>query len=97
MKTMLRQLTVTAAWACLIFIAYATLSPASARPELTSAEPVLVVFIERFGHMHCWDFYSIWPIPAALHSFAFSFSETPYFLRCYRYSFLIATRVLLMP
>jgi VanZ family protein len=49
MKTMLRQLTVTAAWACLIFIAYATLSPASARPELTSAEAVFVVFIERFG------------------------------------------------
>jgi VanZ family protein len=46
---MFRHLITIAAWACLIFIAYATLSPASARPELTSAEPVLVVFIERFG------------------------------------------------
>ena len=38
-----------AAWACLAFIVYATLSPLSLRPELTRTESDLVVFIERFG------------------------------------------------
>jgi VanZ family protein len=46
---MFRKLVTVAAWALLIFIAYATLSPASARPEFTSTEPALVVLIERFG------------------------------------------------
>jgi len=46
---MLQKLTAVAAWACLGFIIYATLSPASARPELTTTEPALAVFIERFG------------------------------------------------
>ena len=44
-----RYLYVGAAWACLIFIIYATLSSSSGRPELTTTEPALVVFIERFG------------------------------------------------
>jgi len=38
-----------AAWACLIFIIYATLSSAGRRPELTASEPMLAVFVERFG------------------------------------------------
>ena len=46
---MFRKLVALAAWACLIFIIYATLSSADARPELTGTEPALVVFIERFG------------------------------------------------
>jgi VanZ family protein len=46
---MLRQLIAIAAWACLTFIVFATLSSAGARPELTRAEPALVVFVERFG------------------------------------------------
>ena len=46
---MLRKLTAIAAWACLIFIIYATLSSAGARPQLTSDEPALAVFVERFG------------------------------------------------
>ncbi len=46
---MLQKLTAVAAWACLGFIIYATLSSNSARPELTTTEPALVVFVERFG------------------------------------------------
>jgi len=46
---MFRKLIALAAWACLIFIIYATLSSAGARPELTGTEPAWVVFIERFG------------------------------------------------
>ena len=38
-----------AAWLCFGFIVYATLSSQSARPQLTSTEPPLIVFIERFG------------------------------------------------
>jgi VanZ family protein len=38
-----------AAWACLIFIIYATLSSAGSRPELTVTQPAVVVFLERFG------------------------------------------------
>ena len=37
------------AWAFLTFIAFATLSPLSLRPELTEAEPYLVVILERVG------------------------------------------------
>jgi VanZ family protein len=46
---MLQKFIAVAAWACLIFIIYATLSSASARPELTESEPMLAVFVERFG------------------------------------------------
>ena len=46
---MFQKLTAVAAWACLGFIIYATLSSASARPELTTTEPVIAVFVERFG------------------------------------------------
>jgi VanZ family protein len=38
-----------AAWAVLTFIAFATLSPYSLRPELTETEPGLVVMIEHVG------------------------------------------------
>ena len=38
-----------AAWACLTFIIYATLSSADLRPELTQSEPASVVLVERFG------------------------------------------------
>jgi hypothetical protein len=38
-----------AAWACLLFIAFATLSPAHLRPGLTEDEPALIVFVEHFG------------------------------------------------
>ena len=37
------------AWAFLTFIAFATLSPLSLRPELTETEPYLVVVLERVG------------------------------------------------
>ena len=46
---MLQKLTTVAAWACLIFIIYATLSHAGWRPKLTTTEPALVVIVERFG------------------------------------------------
>ena len=38
-----------AAWAFLTFIAFATLSPFSLRPELTETEPFLVVVLEHVG------------------------------------------------
>jgi VanZ family protein len=38
-----------AAWTVLTFIAFATLSPYSLRPELTETEPGLVVLIEHVG------------------------------------------------
>jgi VanZ family protein len=44
-----QKLITVAAWACLIFIIYATLSSAGRRPELTESEPMLAVFVERFG------------------------------------------------
>ena len=46
---MFQKLIVVAAWACFIFIAYATLSSLPARPELTSDETEPIFFIERFG------------------------------------------------
>jgi VanZ family protein len=46
---MLQKLSTVAAWACLIFIIYATLSHAAGRPQLTTTEPPLVVIVERFG------------------------------------------------
>ena len=46
---MSQRLLTVAAWSCFVFIVYATLSSQSARPELTSTEPPLIVFIERFG------------------------------------------------
>jgi VanZ family protein len=44
-----QRLLTVAAWTCFVFIVYATLSSQSARPELTSTELPLTVFIERFG------------------------------------------------
>jgi VanZ family protein len=46
---MLQKFIAITAWACLIFIIYATLSSAATRPELTESEPMLAVFVERFG------------------------------------------------
>jgi VanZ family protein len=46
---MFRKLIAAAAWGCLIFIIYATLSSLSRRPELTANETDLSVAIERFG------------------------------------------------
>jgi hypothetical protein len=46
---MLQKFVAIVAWACLIFIIYATLSSAGRRPELTESEPMLAVFVERFG------------------------------------------------
>ena len=46
---MFQKLIAVAAWACLGFIIYATLSSAGARPELTTTEPALAVFVERVG------------------------------------------------
>ena len=46
---MSQRLLTVAAWLCFGFIVYATLSSQSARPELTTTEPPLIVFIERFG------------------------------------------------
>jgi VanZ family protein len=46
---MFQKSTRVAAWACLGFIVYATLSSAAARPELTTSEPALVVVVERLG------------------------------------------------
>lgn len=43
------KLVSVAAWTCLLFIASATLSPLYLRPRLTQAEPVLIVFLERFA------------------------------------------------
>jgi hypothetical protein len=46
---MFKKLTAVAAWTCLIFIIYATLSHAGGRPRLTTTEPAVVVIVERFG------------------------------------------------
>jgi VanZ family protein len=43
------KLIAAAAWGCLAFIIYATLSSLSERPELTSSETDLIVAVERFG------------------------------------------------
>jgi VanZ family protein len=37
----------TAAWGCLVFIAFATLVPLHARPALTESEPFAIVVFER--------------------------------------------------
>jgi VanZ family protein len=38
-----------AAWACLAFIAFVTLSSLPMRPELSSRETDIILFVERFG------------------------------------------------
>jgi len=40
---------IVAAWACLLFIIYATLTSINARPELMRDETAIVVVVERFG------------------------------------------------
>ncbi len=44
---MLHKIIALLAWACLAFIIYATLTPASLRPGLTEREPGLVVLFEH--------------------------------------------------
>lgn len=46
---MFQKLIAVAAWACLSFIAFVTLSSLPMRPELTSSETDIILFIERFG------------------------------------------------
>ena len=46
---MFQKIIAVAAWACFIFIAFATLSSLPMRPELTSNETNMIVFVERFG------------------------------------------------
>ena len=43
------RLIAVAAWACLVFIVFATLSPIYLRPSLTATEPNVVVMFERIG------------------------------------------------
>jgi VanZ family protein len=45
----MQKIVSAAAWACLVFIAFATLSPAHLRPGLTEDEPALIVFVEHVG------------------------------------------------
>jgi hypothetical protein len=44
---MLNKLISAAAWACLVFIAFATLVPLHSRPALTGTEPFSIVLLER--------------------------------------------------
>ena len=44
-----RRILLIIAWSFLAFIAFATLSPLSLRPELTETEPLFVVALERIG------------------------------------------------
>jgi VanZ family protein len=46
---MQQKLVAGAAWACLAFVTYATLSHPDARPSLTSSEPFQIVLLERVG------------------------------------------------
>jgi VanZ family protein len=46
---MLRKLVAAAAWACLLFIIYATLSSYPGRPRLPGSESEIIIFIERFS------------------------------------------------
>jgi VanZ family protein len=46
---MLHKLVSMTAWACLLFVASATLSPAYLRPRLTETEPALIVIFEHVG------------------------------------------------
>jgi VanZ family protein len=46
---MLHKLVSMTAWACLLFVASATLSPAYLRPRLTETEPTLIVIFEHVG------------------------------------------------
>jgi VanZ family protein len=46
---MLHKLVSITAWACLLFVASVTLSPAYLRPRLTETEPVLIIIFEHVG------------------------------------------------
>ena len=45
----MQKLLTIVAWVCFVFIAFATLSPAHLRPELSETEPFSVVLLERVG------------------------------------------------
>jgi VanZ family protein len=45
----LQKISLSAAWLCVAFIVYATLSPLGSRPELTVSEPARIVLLERFS------------------------------------------------
>ncbi len=47
--TGLHKLVLTAAWCCLLFLAFATLAPLHLRPQMTAAETWLSVLIEHVG------------------------------------------------
>jgi hypothetical protein len=61
---MLNKAIAIAAWACLVFVAFATLSPLDMRPELLAGGPykALATAAERFGHMRFSEFFFISPI-----------------------------------
>jgi VanZ family protein len=46
---MLHKLAPMTAWACLLFVASVTLSPAYLRPRLMETEPALIVILEHVG------------------------------------------------
>jgi VanZ family protein len=46
---MLHKLAPLTAWACLLFVASVTLSPAYLRPRLMETEPALIVILEHVG------------------------------------------------
>jgi VanZ family protein len=46
---MFHKLVSVSAWACLLFVAFATLSPAYLRPRLMETETALIVVLEHIG------------------------------------------------
>ena len=63
---MIEKLNAAAAWACVIFIVCATLSSAGARPELTTTETPLVVFVEHFGAFGVLGFLFVFAYPSRI-------------------------------
>ena len=81
---MFRKLIALAAWGCLIFIIYATLSSAGARPELTRASLTSVGGLHRAVWGICFARTSVlFGLPlAASRLYAFLFSVAPSFPNC---------------
>jgi hypothetical protein len=50
---MFHKLVAIAAWACLVFIAYATLSPIQARPKISSSDLEHIVAFAATGLLFC--------------------------------------------
>jgi hypothetical protein len=57
---MLRKLVIAAAWSCLAFIIYATLSPIDARPVIAGG---YFTILERFGAYAVLGFLFHWAYP----------------------------------